>query len=210
MLTFLTTSTGRADIWHVDFNSSRLHGSFDVLSSTFTIPATAISPTTFQITSADFYVTGASPMFGQLHYTATDVTNTNCAPAECRIIFKTSSAFIPNYGTYDLFTQLNFEKIWVPWLNADQQNIQVWFHTEPHVLTFAWNDVATANRTVVTENVAGVPETSTWILLLIGFAMLAHATRRASNFPRREQHHRSQLVINSLGVAPGALRVPTR
>jgi PEP-CTERM motif len=78
-------------------------------------------------------------------------------------------------AAYDaLYLQLNFERIWVPWLAPDQQLIQMWLHTDPYADSLAWNDVGSVQRTVTDA----VPEPSTWAMMLIGFAGLGFVAYR--------------------------------
>jgi hypothetical protein len=156
-LAFLNTGPAGADTWHFDFTSPPGSGFFDVDTTTFSIPISAASPTSFWVTAADLHINSA--LFGvnyDLHYTASNVVDSSCTPAECRVAFEIKSLGTV-LGTYDIFLQLNFDRIWVPWITGDQRSIQMWQHTNPFVDTIAWNGVGSGQRTVLVSDPAAVP-----------------------------------------------------
>jgi hypothetical protein len=184
VLCILSAAPAHADIWQVDFSSSRLHGSFDVNGATFVIPLSAAAPVTFQVLSADIYVTDPGPPFGQLHYTAANVTGTSCAPGQCELYLSIPNFFVPGFGYYNLDTEFLFAPIWVPWL-ADQDKLQVSFTPAG---SLAWYDVATGDRVVV----ADVPEPSTWAMMILGFVGLGFmAYRRNSSMMLKARRARA-------------------
>jgi hypothetical protein len=174
MLCIVSASRANADVWQVDFSSSRLHGSFDIDGSTFVIPLSAAQPEPFNVVAADVFVTDPGALFGQLHYTAANVTDTSCTPAECRLSFSIQNFFVPGFGTYNLDIQFNFAPIWVPWVTSDQNNLRVLFHTDPFASSFAWNDVATGDRTVTAVPLHPLPPLGQMLLMGLGFGFLAY------------------------------------
>jgi hypothetical protein len=87
---------------------------------------------------------------------------------------------VPNFGTYHPQLQLNFDKIWIDWVSADQQKIFMSFTHE--AVTNNWFAVGDVQRTV--ESAAPVPlGHSTWpmmILGLVGLGFMAYRRRSQS------------------------------
>jgi PEP-CTERM motif len=166
-----------ADIVQVDFTSNRGSGFFDVDLTNFAIPSSAAQPTSFDVVAADITLTDPGWLFGQIHYTIDNLQTTNCTPAECSVKFSTQ-VVVPGFGIYDPSLQLNFDKIWVPWVNADQQNIFMSFTSEAY--TQNWFDTGSADRTVS----SAVPEPSTWAMMILGFLGLGFVAHRRKNAVR--------------------------
>ena len=161
--------------WRVDFTSGPTSGYFEVDATNFVIPASAAQPVTFSVVAADINVSQPGWLFQPIHYTLDNLELTKCTPAECSLRFGTQ-VFVPNQGTYHPTLQLNFDRIWVDWVSADQQQVFLWFNSPAE----SWNAVANAHRTVETAAPA-VPEPSTWAMLILGFAGLGFmAYRRKS------------------------------
>jgi hypothetical protein len=152
----LIGANAEASAWRFDFTSPRGYGFFEVDSTTFVVPSSAASPTAFVVTAADINITAAGlPLSGPVHYTLSNLFETSCGPGECRATFRIAPIILLGFGTYDaLFLQLNFERIWVPWISNDQQTVQMWQHTAPYINDWAWNDVARAQRTVLDWSIA--------------------------------------------------------
>jgi PEP-CTERM motif len=172
----LGVTTAKAETVQVDFTSNRGSGFFDVDLTNFVIPLTAANPTSFGVVAADINLTDPGWLFGQVHYGTSNVQATYCTPAECSVTFSTQ-VFIPGFGIYDPTLQLNFEKIWVPWVNPDQQKIFMSF-TQGGLLTPQnWFVIGEVERTVE----SAVPEPSTWAMMILGFLGLGlMAYRRKS------------------------------
>jgi hypothetical protein len=162
--------------WRFDFTSSRGSGFFEVDPTNFVVPTSAGQPTTFDVVAADINITDAGWLFGPLHYTLNNVSETSCAPSECSLAFATQ-VVVPNFGTYNPTLQLNFAQIWLPWTTVDQQTIFMSFHSE----TFPnnWNDTGSVQQTVL----SAVPELSTWAMLLLGFAGIGFMAYRRKSKP---------------------------
>jgi hypothetical protein len=172
--------------WRFDFTSPRGSGFFEVDPTNFVIPESAASPTNFVISAADILIDNT------YHYTTASVLQGSCAPGECRAIFEIGAVVIPQFGTYNaLLLQLNFERIWVPWINTDQRTIQMWQHTDPYLDSLAWNDVAHAERTIVADP-SPVPLPRSMALQVTGVGLIAlFAWLR-----RRRINAASQLALN--------------
>jgi hypothetical protein len=61
MLCIVSASRANADVWQVDFSSSRLHGSFDIDGSTFVIPLSAAQPPARHVVSIGCLITHGVP-----------------------------------------------------------------------------------------------------------------------------------------------------
>jgi len=170
----VTVAEASVVTWRVDFTSSRASGFFEIDATNFVIPATAAQPTAFSVIAADININSPGWLFKPIHYTLDNLLTTKCTPAECSLKFGTQ-VFVPNNGTYHPTLQLNFDRIWVDWVRADQQQIFLSFTQE--AFSQNWFAVGDAHRTVETA----VPEPSTWAMLILGFAGLGFmAYRRKS------------------------------
>ena len=182
----ITTAEAEAETVEVDFTSSRGSGFFEADLTNFAIPTSSGQLTTFDVIAADINITDPGWLFGQLHYTLDNVSQTSCSPAECSLVFRTN-VVVPNFGIYNPTLQLNFDKIWIPWTTVDQQTIFMAFSSE----TFPnnWN----ANGSVERIDVgSAVPEPSTWAMMILGFGSLgfvAYLRRRLSMYDRALQTH---------------------
>lgn len=160
--------------WRMDFTSNRGSGFFEIDPTNFVIPPTAAQPSTFSVIAADINITDSGWLFGPLHYTLDNLVVTRCAPAECSLTLSTQ-VVVPNFGTYHPQLQLNFDKIWIDWVDPDQQHIFMSFTQEAFPQN--WYLVGDVQRTVE----SAVPETSTWAMLLLGFVgvgVMAYRRRR--------------------------------
>jgi hypothetical protein len=135
--------------WRFDF-SGRGGGYFEVDATNFIIPTSAIMSSNFNVTAADMMITAGFFGVGQVEYTLSNFVEASCTPGECRAIFRISNLQTV-LGKYDLYLQLNFERIWVPWITQDQQTIQMWQHTEPYTIESAWNASGPVQQAVLTE-----------------------------------------------------------
>jgi hypothetical protein len=173
----ITVAEASTVTWEIDFTSSRGSGSFDVDPTNFVIPTTAAQPTTFSVVAADITLTDPGWLYGPIHYTLENLLETSCTPGECSLKFG-KQVFVPNFGIYHPTLQLNFDKIWIDWVSADQQKIFMSF-TEGGLLTPQnWFVVGDVQRSVE----SAVPEPSTWAMMILGFlglGFLAH--RKKSN-----------------------------
>jgi hypothetical protein len=121
-----------------------------------------------------FNVTAADMAISFVNFLGTDnlvyeLTRSNfllgtCTPAECQVTFGIKNVqafygipFVPYQGTYDIYLQLNLERIWVPWITQGQQTVQMWQHTVPYVWYTNWNEVGSIQRTVLADPIAAVP-----------------------------------------------------
>jgi hypothetical protein len=148
LLCFSVTAA-EAVTWRFDFTSPRGGGFFEVDGSSFAIPLSAGSPTSFNITAADINI-NAGGVLGSVEYKIDNVFETNCTPGECRATFSIAPFIVPQVATYTaLYLQLNFAEIWLPWVTNDQQTIQLWLHTDPYAQSLAWNDSGQVQRTVI-------------------------------------------------------------
>lgn len=161
-LLWATAAQADTVTWRFDFTSSRGSGFFEVDPTNFLIPASAGQPTTFDVVAADINITDPGWLFGPIHYTLDNLTGTSCAPAECSLKFATQIV-VPNFGTYHPQLQLNFDKIWIDWVSADQQEIQMSFTQEAFPQN--WFLVGDVQRNVE----SAVPEPSTWAMMILGF-----------------------------------------
>jgi hypothetical protein len=164
-----------AEIVEVDFTSNRGSGFFDVDLTNFVIPSTAANPTSFDVVAADINLTDPGWLFGQLHYGINNVQATHCTPAECSVTFRTQ-VFIPGFGFYNPTLQLNFDKIWVPWVSPDQQKIFMSFTQEGFFTPQNWFDVGDVQRVE-----SAVSEPSTWAMMILGFCGLGFMAYRRKN-----------------------------
>jgi hypothetical protein len=170
----VTVAEASVVTWRVDFTAGPTSGYFEVDATNFVIPATAWEPTTFSVIAADISIANPGWLFKPIHYTLNDLETTKCTPAACSLTFGTT-VFVPNKGTYHPTLQLNFDRIWVDWVHADQQHIFLRFDSPPQ----SWNAVGDAQRTVETA----VPEPSTWAMLILGFAGLGFMACRRKSKP---------------------------
>jgi hypothetical protein len=145
----LNTGMAEAETWRVDFISQRGGGFFEVDATTFSIPTSVLSPVSFMVTAADIDINAGFFGVGHVHYTSSNVVQTSCAPVECRLVFELMG--LPSVPSYNLYLQLNFERIWVPWITNDQRQIQMWQSTDPYTASTAWNDVGSAQRTAIAD-----------------------------------------------------------
>ena len=160
--------------WRVDFAVGQTSGFFEVDANSFVIPESAAQPLSFSVVAADINVNQPGWLFPPLHYTLDNLEVTRCTPAECSMRFGTQ-VFVPNMGTYHPTLQLNFDRIWVDWTHSDQQQIFLRFDSPAQ----SWNASGAAQRAVETE-IAAVPELSTWVMMIFGFAgvgLLAYRRR---------------------------------
>jgi hypothetical protein len=127
---------------------------------------------TFSVVAADINVNQPGWLFQPIHYTLDNLEMTKCTPGECSLKFGTQVS-VPNQGTYHPTLQLNFDRIWVDWVRADQQQAFLWFNSPPQ----SWNAVGDAQRTVETVAPA-VPEPSTWAMMILGFAGVGYVAYR--------------------------------
>jgi hypothetical protein len=170
----VTVAEASVVTWRIDFTSGQASGYFEIDPTNFVIPAAAWQPTTFSVIAADININTPGWLFKPIHYTLDNLETTKCTPAECSLKFGTQ-VFVPNQGTYHPTLQLNFDRIWVDWVRADQQNIFQWFNSPPQ----SWNAVGDAHRTVETA----VPEPSTWAMLILGFAGIGFMAYRRKSKP---------------------------
>src|SRR4051794_39928547 len=89
-----------ADTWPVNFASSHGNGFFEVNATNFLIPISGTSPTSFTMAAADMDLIAASRGIDHLPYTASNFVDGNCAPCECRAVFRTSH-IQTNSSVYD-------------------------------------------------------------------------------------------------------------
>jgi hypothetical protein len=165
----LCVSTAGADastVWRIDFTSGRANGFFEIDPTNFVVPLTAAQPTTFTVVDADIDITDPGWLFGPIRFTLGNLLGTNCQPGECWLTFGGIQVVVPNFGTYHPALQLNFDKIWIDWVDADQQRIHMWFSQE--AIPQNWNAIGDAQRTV--ESAAPVPLHSSWPLTILGLA----------------------------------------
>jgi PEP-CTERM motif len=163
--------------WRIDFTSGRGgSGFFEIDATNFVIPATSSQPTTFSVVAADIIIADPGWLYKPLHYTLDNLVRTSCTPGECSLTFRTQ-VVVPNFGTYHPQLQLNFDKLWIDWVSADQQKIHMSFTQEAG--TNNWFLVGPAQRTVE----SAVPEPSTWALMLLGFAGVGFLAYRRKSKP---------------------------
>lgn len=174
LLCSVTVAEASVVTWRIDFTSGPASGYFEIDPTNFVIPAAAWQPTTFSVIGADININNPGWLFKPIHYTLDNLEMTKCTPAACSLTFGTT-VFVPNKGTYHPTLQLNFDRIWVDWVHADQQHVFQWFNSPPQ----SWNAVADAQRTVETA----VPEPSTWAMLILGFAGLGFMAYRRKSKP---------------------------
>jgi autotransporter-associated beta strand protein len=134
------------DIWQFDFTSPRGNGQFQINPANFIIPASAGSPTTFNVIGTNIAI-NAGGVLGPVQYGTGSASQTSCTPAECRVIFSVPDV-VAGFGTYDVLL-LNFDRIWVDWTSPSQQTVQMFLSTNPSALAFNWNDVGAITRTLV-------------------------------------------------------------
>ncbi|MBR0746541.1 autotransporter domain-containing protein [Bradyrhizobium japonicum] len=154
-------SAGATEIWQFDFtDGSSTSGQFKVNPANFQIPVSAAQPTPFDVFGVSIN-TDAGGLFGTVHFDSSNTPSTHCAPAECDVIFSSSSIFVPNFGTYIISVKLNFDRIWVPW-TLGQDTVQIFRSANP--LAFSANSTGTITRTVldVVQGWAGSPVSSDW------------------------------------------------
>ena len=163
LCTSVTAAEAVTEIWRFDFTSPRGGGAFEVDGGNFVIPAVG-QPASFNVLAADINVDAGGP-FGPVHYTLSNVVVSGCTSGgECILSVSIPNYAVAGFGTYDVTLQLNFEKIWVPWLTSGQQAIQMFLDTNPHVPSWSWNEVGTGQRTVINPVLAWkpAPGTSDW------------------------------------------------
>ncbi|MES5482673.1 autotransporter domain-containing protein [Bradyrhizobium sp. INPA03-11B] len=157
------SSAAATDLWEIDFTSSHGGGQFLINPANFTIPVSAGSPTSFSIIGTSISIDGGG-LLGQVQFGNGSASTSACTPAECSVTFSSTPNAVPGFGTYVPLLQLNFERIWVDWSSPSQQQIQMFFSTNPNTPIFNWNDVATATRQVISVQPGwlATPANSNW------------------------------------------------
>jgi hypothetical protein len=178
----VTVAQASTVTWRIDFTSTRGSGFFEIDPTNFVIPPTAAQPSTFSVIAADINITDPGWLFGPIHYTLDNLLRTNCTPAECSLTFGTQ-VFVPNFGTSHPQLQLNFDKIWIDWIEPDQQHIYMSFTDGGLATPQNWFLVGDVQRTVE----SAVPEPSTWAMMLLGFAGVGFMAYRRRNQPGRRE-----------------------
>lgn len=162
-------TTAEAATWRFDLWSQHGRGYFEIDATNFVIPTTTVQ--SFNVTGADLDILAGLYGVGEVEYTAANFVQGSCNPGGCRAIFG-----IQNLQTavakYDLYLQLDFERIWVSWLTQDQKIIQMWQHTTPYLNTIAWNDAGSAQRTVLDDPIAPVPLPAALPLFVSGLGVM--------------------------------------
>jgi hypothetical protein len=164
-------TTAGAVTWRFDFTSGRGGGYFEVDATNFVIPTSAGSPVSFNVTGADMDISAGFFGINQVEYTLPNFVQATCTGAECSATFGIKNLQTV-LGKYDLYLQLNFEVIWVPWITQDQKTIQMWQHTDPYTISTAWNETGSVQRTVLVDPIAPVPIPAALPLFVSGLGVM--------------------------------------
>ncbi|MCP1970660.1 autotransporter domain-containing protein [Bradyrhizobium elkanii] len=157
------SSAAATDLWQIGFSSPHGSGQFLINPANFVIPVSVGSPSSFSIVGTGISVDGGG-LLGQVQFGNGSASAGSCTPAECNVTFSSTPNVVPGFGTYIPLLQLNFERIWVDWSTPSQQQIQMFFSTNPNTPSFNWNDVATATRQVISVQPGwlATPANSNW------------------------------------------------
>ena len=162
-------TTAEAATWRFDLFSPHGRGYFEIDATNFVIPTTTVQ--SFNVTGADLDISAGLFGVGEVEYTAANFVQGIRKPGECRATFGIKDLQTAT-AKYDLYLQLNFERIWVSWLTQDQKIIQMWQYTTPYLSTIAWNDAGSAQRTALDDPIAPVPLPAALPLFVSGLGVM--------------------------------------